>query len=68
MMTAEFQRGKEKLGARLHMLGYRDDVPAIMAASDIFTLPSHFEGLPMAIVEAMLTGPPRGGDKYTRRA
>ncbi|MEE8658480.1 Capsular glucan synthase [Acetobacteraceae bacterium EV16G] len=58
MMTAEFERGKERLGARLQMLGYRDDVPAIMAASDIFTLPSHFEGLPMAIVEAMLTGLP----------
>lgn len=58
MMEAEFQRAREALGLRLHMLGYRDDVPAIMAASDIFALPSHFEGLPMAIVEAMLSGLP----------
>lgn len=46
------------LGARLRRLGYRDDVPAILAAADIFTLPSHFEGLPMSVIEAMLTGLP----------
>jgi glycosyltransferase involved in cell wall biosynthesis len=46
------------LGDRLRMLGYRDDVPALMAAADIFTLPSRFEGLPMSVIEAMLTGLP----------
>ncbi len=46
------------LGPRLRRLGYRDDIPAILAASDVFTLPSHFEGLPMSIIEAMLTGLP----------
>lgn len=46
------------LGPRLRRLGMRDDVPDILAASDIFTLPSHFEGLPMSIIEAMLTGLP----------
>ncbi|MBV8401386.1 MAG: glycosyltransferase family 4 protein [Acetobacteraceae bacterium] len=46
------------LGGRLRMLGYRADVPAILAASDIFALPSHFEGLPMSVIEAMLTGLP----------
>ncbi len=46
------------LGARLRRLGYRDDVPAILAAADIFALPSHFEGLPMSIIEAMLAGLP----------
>jgi glycosyltransferase involved in cell wall biosynthesis len=44
------------LGARLRRLGYRDDVPALLAAADIFALPSHFEGLPMSVIEAMLTG------------
>ena len=43
------------LGGRLRRLGYRTDVAAILAASDIFVLPSHFEGLPMSIIEAMLT-------------
>jgi glycosyltransferase involved in cell wall biosynthesis len=46
------------LDARLRMLGYRTDVAAILAAADIFVLPSHFEGLPMSVIEAMLTGLP----------
>lgn len=39
-------------------LGYRTDIPDLLAAADIFALPSHFEGLPMSVIEAMLTGLP----------
>lgn len=46
------------LGRRLRRLGYRHDVSDLLAAADIFCLPSHFEGLPMSIIEAMLTGLP----------
>jgi glycosyltransferase involved in cell wall biosynthesis len=46
------------LGSRLRRLGYREDVPALLAAADIFALPSFFEGLPMSVIEAMLTALP----------
>ena len=46
------------LGTRLRVLGPRTDVAAVLAAADIFALPSHFEGLPMSVIEAMLTGLP----------
>ncbi|MCU0943832.1 MAG: glycosyltransferase family 4 protein [Rubritepida sp.] len=53
-----FARAAEAMGPRLHRLGYRDDVAALLAASDVFCLPSHFEGLPMSVIEAMLCGLP----------
>jgi glycosyltransferase involved in cell wall biosynthesis len=46
------------LKRRIRLLGYRDDVPALMRAADIFTLPSHREGMPRSIIEAMLSGLP----------
>lgn len=46
------------LGDRLRRLGYRRDVPAILAAADIFVLPSYFEAMPMSVIEAMLSGLP----------
>jgi len=46
------------LGDRLRRLGYREDTAAVLAAADIFALPSHFEGLPMSVIEAMMTGLP----------
>jgi glycosyltransferase involved in cell wall biosynthesis len=46
------------LKKRIRFLGYRSDVPALLRAADIFTLPSHREGVPRSIAEAMLTGLP----------
>ena len=37
-------------------LGFRDDVNRLMAASDVFVLPSTREGLPLALLEAMSHG------------
>jgi len=46
------------LSTRIRLLGYREDMPALMRAADIFTLPSHREGMPRSIIEAMMTGLP----------
>jgi glycosyltransferase involved in cell wall biosynthesis len=43
---------------RVHFLGSRDDVPAILAGSDILALPSKQEGLARCIMEAMAAGKP----------
>lgn len=50
----------ESLGLcdRVHFLGYRTDMPNLLAASDIFAMPSRREGVPRAILEAMDLGLP----------
>ena len=42
----------------MELLGERNDVPAQLAASDVFALWSNSEGMPMSVVEAMAVGLP----------
>ncbi len=44
------------LEGSLFFLGKRDDVPRLLAASDIFVSASHWEGLPNVVLEAMAAG------------
>ena len=46
------------LSAQVQMLGFRRDVADVFAASDIYVFPSHQEGLPVALMEAMSVGMP----------
>ena len=43
---------------RIILAGERTDVPEILPAFDVFVLPSLYEGLPTAVVEAMVCGIP----------
>lgn len=50
------QRIKElKLENHVQLLGRRSDVPELLAIADLFVYPSYFEGLPGALIEAMLS-------------
>lgn len=43
---------------RVHLLGLRDDVGALLASADLFAHPSLAEGLPLAVLEAMFAARP----------
>lgn len=46
------------IGDHVRFLGQRSDVAEILAIADLFVLPSRFEGLPLAVLEAMSMGVP----------
>ena len=53
------QQGRQ-LGVSDHLLltGPRLDMPALLKTFDLYVLPSNYEGLPMALLEAMAAGCP----------
>jgi len=46
------------LGNDVLMPGFSDRVPAVMARTDLVCMPSHTEGLPITLLEAMAVGVP----------
>lgn len=59
-LRAELEARARDLGLadRVHFLGFRRDVPALLAAAEAYVISSHTEGLPMVLLEAMAAGVP----------
>jgi len=59
-LEVPMRRLAKRLGVadRVHFLGVRRDVPALLGAAYALVLPSEHEGLPRAILEAMSMGVP----------
>lgn len=57
---AELQSLQERSQSqgRVHLLGWQTNIESWMAACEIFVLPTHYEGMPNAILEAMAAGKP----------
>jgi len=50
--------GEMGLAGRVHFLGQRPDIPDLLSALDLSVLPSHSEGVSLALLEAMAAGLP----------
>jgi glycosyltransferase involved in cell wall biosynthesis len=59
-LGADLERHARERGVldRVHFAGYHQDIPAWLAAMDVFVLPSLSEALPLSILEAMAAGLP----------
>ena len=46
------------IGARVHFLGFRQDMSALMRAVDLFVFPSRYEACSLVLLEALASGVP----------
>jgi UDP-glucose:(heptosyl)LPS alpha-1,3-glucosyltransferase len=56
--AAEAREAKHMLGDRVRFLGFRDDIPELMAAADVLVHPSRLDVTGQVILEAIVNGLP----------
>lgn len=54
----EAQVKREGVAGRVHLLGFRDDVPALLRAADLYIQAAHIEGSSASLMAAMAAGLP----------
>ena len=57
-LRAQLEREARPFGDHVIFLGHVADVPALLASSAVFALPSHYEGFCLAVTEAQAAGVP----------
>jgi glycosyltransferase involved in cell wall biosynthesis len=59
-LRASLEQRARELGVadRIRFPGFREDVPTILKALDVFVMPSHMEGLGTSVLDAMAAGAP----------
>lgn len=59
-LRAEVERAAEKagLGSSLILAGWREEIPDLLRAFDVFLLTSRWEGLPKVVPQSLLSGVP----------
>ena len=59
-LRQDLENQARKLGIeqRVRFLGVRSDIPSLLGLADLFVLPSLWEGMPVALIEAMGVGLP----------
>jgi len=56
--TLRLQASQLGIGGRVQITGFTTEIPTMLAAMDVFVLPSNLEGVPHTLLEAMACGLP----------